>query len=146
MKCADIKELLYDFMKNELSPARAALVKQHIKECPECERRYIETKGLNALFTAESQAPPKKILKNLRKRYKTSFFPAGAAKPAFALLAVLMLLAGSLFISQKYAESGDRELDYFLYDSYNIAVEYYHDEQTDSTRVADFYEFAAANY
>ncbi|HDQ26505.1 MAG TPA: hypothetical protein ENN43_07165 [bacterium] len=146
MKCTDIESLLYDYIKNELSPARVSLVKRHIKECRSCERRYFETKGLSTLFNAESAAPPKKILKNLRKKYKTPFFPARLLRPAFTLMTVLMLAAGSFFAANSINKSKELELSSFLYDSYNISVEYYHDEQTNTTRVADFFEIASTNY
>jgi hypothetical protein len=70
MKCHDIRELLTDYVNRELGDSRSALVREHVRKCPECQTETREiAEALDLLRKAEggfARMPGE--LSNRRKR------------------------------------------------------------------------------
>ncbi len=60
-KCADIQELLFDFVSHELEPSRADLVRRHLGRCPACRAQAAELRetvmALRAAAATDSAIP-----------------------------------------------------------------------------------------
>lgn len=59
-RCADIQELLFDFVSHELEASRADIVRRHLARCPECRRQAAELRETIAALraaTADAEAP-----------------------------------------------------------------------------------------
>jgi len=50
MKCRELAELLVDYISGELPPEYLEKIKEHLGECPPCER-YIETYRMTIKLT-----------------------------------------------------------------------------------------------
>lgn len=55
MKCDEIRDLLFDYMCRELGQARSALVREHLRKCPDCQAASAEIQStLDILGKARS--------------------------------------------------------------------------------------------
>ncbi|MCE9615448.1 MAG: zf-HC2 domain-containing protein [Lentisphaerae bacterium] len=62
-RCADIQGVLFEYMTRELGHARSALVREHLRRCPDCQRMAAEIQAtLDALredVPAADASPPR---------------------------------------------------------------------------------------
>ena len=58
MNCDEIKDLLFDYLKNRLSPACHQDVQHHLSKCPECQAQEEELKELFALLDIAGPIEP----------------------------------------------------------------------------------------
>ena len=42
LNCADIRDLLFDYMSRELGESRSDLIREHLRKCPDCQARAAE--------------------------------------------------------------------------------------------------------
>jgi len=54
MNCEDIQKILFDYMTRELGESRSALVREHVRRCPECSRVATQIQETLALLEAET--------------------------------------------------------------------------------------------
>lgn len=96
MLCSEVKEILYEYIYEELDKAKSAEVLQHLKSCDDCRKAYDELKALliddvNYLSSTKnaikmSEELPLRIEKKIRKRSPMRFSRFAAA--ACILLAI----------------------------------------------------------
>ena len=54
-RCEDIQELLFDYMSRELGESRSALIREHLRKCPECQNVAAEIQTTLALLEGDSR-------------------------------------------------------------------------------------------
>jgi anti-sigma factor RsiW len=138
MNCGDVKVLLYDYLRHELSAGESNAVKSHLKDCALCAEELGKLTRLSRLFKASLREPSPAILANIRKHMPSgrwSIFPV-VLKPAFAMAAAIMLLAGVFLYPSLDRNS---KISNTLADDYNITDTADYDVTADAGEVSFIY-------
>ena len=140
MKCKNIKKLLYDYTKNEVSASQKKTVAAHISECAGCEEELLRIKGIKTLFKAEMKNPPKGLLRSVKRKagIETIWDRLFAPKPAIAFALTLMVVAFTGTFGYNNSVK-DNEIREFYSDSFNI-YETTAEENNELISFADIYE------
>jgi anti-sigma factor RsiW len=124
MKCQEIKDSLYDFEKDEVSPKEKAAIILHIKSCPGCARELEEIRSLRGVIAAGLHEAPASILHNIRKALKPAagifeFFmsPFRVAGAAAAFVALLVVIT---FNIMNNAPKHEDPTETFMLESYSV--------------------------
>ena len=56
MNCEDIRSVLFDYMSRELGQARADLVREHLRRCPDCQVEAARIRNMLDLLQEASRA------------------------------------------------------------------------------------------
>jgi anti-sigma factor RsiW len=84
MKCAQVKNLLADYLDKELSARDMARAKEHISTCPECRRELEFLKSYRSYAaTLKKVKAPDNLLENIHKRIEGSAARNGWIKKIF---------------------------------------------------------------
>ncbi len=98
INCAIVKDLLPMYADKETSAETSAMIKEHLKECPECRERYRQS----CHIARSMQQPPcgkryeYSVLAHRISQRNTMHFVAGCA-----VAAALGYIAGKLIFSER---------------------------------------------
>jgi predicted anti-sigma-YlaC factor YlaD len=126
MDCGKIKKILYDYLKDEVSPAQKTLIKTHLSLCPDCAAELAGISRMKRMFNASQQDAPPGVLKNLRKRFKPGRSPLLWLRPALTASTVLVI-ALCVFIYSFTVNSKKSALSSFMLDNYDVVDQSYFD-------------------
>jgi predicted anti-sigma-YlaC factor YlaD len=76
MKCEEIQSVLVEYLTRELGAARAALVREHLRRCPNCRRSAGEIKATLELLRTAAKAEtglPERLTEERRARIRWAF-------------------------------------------------------------------------
>lgn len=120
MKCDKVSTLLYDFTRMELDGDTTKNIENHLKTCKACELELKKLVNLSSLFKATLREPSASVLTNIKKivNQKTQTLFTLILKPAFAMAATVLLLAGVFLYPNLVNKT---KLSNILIDDYNIA-------------------------
>jgi anti-sigma factor RsiW len=99
MNCEDTRELLYDYLKNEISTSEISDVESHLKRCESCESELAHIKGISSIIRASMEDPHESVFINISRSIK----PAAARislnwlKPVLAFAIVMFVAIGVYF-------------------------------------------------
>jgi|GEM_PF-1821316 hypothetical protein len=119
MECKNVRELLYDYTKNETAGAVTADIKGHLASCTACSTELKNIMDLKNIFKAGLADVPVNSIVAIREHMKKPAALRLFLKPVFAVAAVF-LIAGTLLINGVVSYNKSAELDDFLDDSYKI--------------------------
>ncbi len=69
MNCEDIQEVLFDYMTRELGDSRSALVREHVRRCPDCSRAAAQIQETLTLLEDEKDGDmPEQLSEKHRAR------------------------------------------------------------------------------
>ncbi len=138
MNCKHVTDMLYDYLRHEVSGWESDAIKSHLKTCTSCSEELGKLTRLRSMFKAGLKEPSPAILASIRKHMpagRWSIFPA-VLRPAFAMAAAIMLLAG-VFLYPGLDRKA--KLTNALADDYNITETAYYDDTADAGEVSYIY-------
>jgi anti-sigma factor RsiW len=114
MECRIVKDMLSEYIDNELNQDQTGTVDTHLRDCESCRKEFEELLAVHGLFAdAERFTAPlgfsTRVIANLPER-KTSVWGTLFARPvflrtieaAFALVILIVgLISGNMLIAQK---------------------------------------------
>lgn len=150
MNCEEIRDLLYDYTKNEVSINEISEIETHLKNCPDCESELAHVKGISSLIKASMEEPHESIYLNISRSIKPAVRKAlNLFKPALAA-ALVLVVAGAGFIlynSPYKAEAadvpGELMAGYAVVDDSYLAEEEQPAEENPVTDAADGGNYAS---
>lgn len=142
MNCDEIRELLYDYTKNEVSIREISEIETHLKNCGDCESELAHIKGISSIIRASMEEPPKKIHRNISLGIRQAARNAlNRFKPALAA-ALVMVLAGTGFFLYNLPYKADiADVNKEMFASYAMIDDNYYTEETaepeETTEIAE---------
>ena len=80
MNCEEVTKLMDGYLDGELDPITSQAIEQHLRDCPNCEQRYIANRTL--VHAIGSAMPYYKAPIGLRERIQSSLREEIAEQPA----------------------------------------------------------------
>ncbi len=104
MNCRETRELLYDYIKNEVSINEISEIESHLKNCGDCESELAHIKGISSIIKASMEEPRKSVYLNISRGIRAASKKAlNWFKPALAAALVLVMAgAGILLYNRPY--------------------------------------------
>lgn len=98
MNCDDIKEILYDYTKNEVSVKEISEIETHLEECSSCASELAHIKGISSIIKASIEEPHESVFLNISRNIKPAFRKTiNWLKPALAAALVMLVAVGVYF-------------------------------------------------
>lgn len=119
MNCNIVKDLLYDYTKNEITPEQKSKIESHLKECASCAGSLKELNFLKSLFKSDLKEPSPAALRAVRSHFRPHFGWLFGLKPAIAFAATILLVAG-VMLTGGIKDAKNSQLTEFMNDSYSI--------------------------
>ncbi|MCE5300839.1 MAG: zf-HC2 domain-containing protein [Spirochaetia bacterium] len=129
MECKTVKELLYDYTKNEISAGQKESIASHIKQCHECTAEYDELIRLKALFGSSLESPSPVVLASIREKLAAA--PSGRRlhgflRPVIGIAAAVMIIASAGFYTSGIISHKNNITDYMI-ESYEVVEPEFYD-------------------
>lgn len=148
MNCEEVKELLYDYIKNEVSTPEISDIETHLKHCEACESELAHIKGISSLLKAAMEEPHESVYLNISRSLKPAAVKKIAwLKPALAAALVMIIAAGAyLYTLPKKSELA--EVPKAIVESYAVVENtYVEEEEAEDAAASDEGTYAAtSNY
>jgi anti-sigma factor RsiW len=101
MNCEEVKELLYDYTKNEVSMPEISEIETHLKRCGACESELAHIKGISSLIKASMEEPHESVFLNISRSIRPALNKGLTwLKPALAAALVIFVAAGVYFYTR----------------------------------------------
>jgi anti-sigma factor RsiW len=151
MNCEEVKELLYDYTKNEVSMPEISEIETHLKGCEACESELAHIKGISSLIKASLEEPHESVFLNISRSIRPAVNKGLRwLKPALAA-ALVMLVAIGVYFYTRPAKVEVAEVPREISDSYAVVenTNYENDAEEQSADDGNTYEpasYSGGNY
>ncbi len=104
MNCDEIKDSLYDYIRNELTVREISALETHLKSCASCASELAHVKGISSIIKASMEEPHPSVLQHIDGMVRPSrprFFPAFLKPVLVAALFLMTAAAGLLYYANR---------------------------------------------
>lgn len=119
MECGKVKNVLFDYLKGEVTAGQKARIETHLSACPGCAAEMSVLSRFRKIFSASLQDAPGTVLHNLRSRFRPARAPLFWLKPALTALTV-SIMALSVYVYSYNINAKKTELSSFMMNNYNL--------------------------